>query len=77
MYGIGRFGLLHIHFRVFDTTGRLRGTAQMRYGSEVIIISSASHARDEGLVSYRPSNDVILSTVGMGVIPPRFARRVL
>ena len=73
--GLSRCGRLRVHFRARDSSGELRETSQMRLGTQVSIAVSAAHAREEGLVCYRSSNNVILSAGQQGVIHPRFIRR--
>ena len=76
MYGIDRLARLHIHFNACDVSGRLHGSNQMRYGTQVIITGPSAHSREEGISLRRSSNEAALSTGEARQIPPRFIRRV-
>ena len=75
--GLNRCARLHIHFHPCDVAGKLADSPQMRHGARVVIVVSAAHAREEGLIFYRSSNNVILSSGEHGIIPPRFIRRAI
>ena len=77
VYGLNRFGRLHVHFHACDVAGRLLGATQMRRGTPAAIVVSSAHAREEGLVFYRSPSDVILSAGEHGIIPPLLIRRAV
>ena len=68
---------LHVHFRECTPNGHLLDDISMRQHTKVVIAVSAAHAREEGIVFHRSTNDVVLSAGIDGTIPPRFNRCVL
>ena len=75
--GLGRFERIHVHFHKCTVAGHVLDGTQMRHNTQVAIVVSAAHAREEGIVFYRSSNDVILSAGANGIIHPRFSHRVI
>ena len=73
--GLNRQQRLHVHFYECNRYGHLHRGAVSRQ-AEVILVISASHARSEGIVFHRSSNDVILSAWLDGVIAPKYFRYV-
>ena len=73
--GLNRQQRLHVHFYECNRYGPFPH-GSVHGEAEVLIAVSASHARQDGVVFHRSSNNVILSAGHEGVIAPRYFRYI-
>ena len=73
--GLNRQQRNHVHFYECNRYGHLL-SGMVSKKAEVLIVVSASHARQDGINFYRSSNNVILSSGRAGVIEPKYFRYV-
>ena len=70
--GLYRQGRLHIHFYECDRRGNIPHGMRVRHGSEVVIVLSARHCVDGGIVFYKAANEAIVSEGIRGVIGAQY-----
>ena len=74
--GINRGERAHVHFYNCNREGGLMASTQSTRCAQVVIVVSGAHAKDEGIVLYKSSNNVALSAGANGFILPRYIRSV-